>query len=264
MAVCPPGGIELDDGGVQLPNRVQKWLHGCWESAWDQYSRVADDYKPVHQTLILNGDLTDGIHHHSPQLAPLAGQHFRAAHELLKERPLRLGFDAVHVIRGTESHVGRAGELEEGLARTLKAEGHPVVEDPDTGQATSYWRRIDVDGVLLDVRHHGRMGQRAHTRGPYQRWYAQDIALEHMLDGERAPDLAIRSHLHKYGDSGTDRRWPTRLVSLPCWQMMTSFAHRISAESLSDIGLVVFVVRDGRLLEPHPVLFQPSRPTVVK
>lgn len=263
-AVCPAGGFELDDGGIQLPNLVQKWLHSCWTSGWDQYGRLLDLYKPDRQDLVLNGDLVDGIHHNSPQVAPLVGQHFRAAHELLKEGPLRFGTQRIHIIRGTESHVGRVGELEEGLARTLRQEGHGVIEDPDTGQASSFWRRIEVDGVLMDLRHHGRMGQRAHTRGPYQRWYAQDIALEHMLDGERAPDLAIRSHLHKYGDSGKDHRWPTRLVSLPCWQSMTSYAHRITAESLSDIGLVVFVIRDGALLEPHPILFKTDRPTVVR
>lgn len=264
-AVLPPEGIELDDGGRQMPNKVQSWLHDRWTEAWDAYEALLHEYRPQAQTLILNGDLVDGIHHHSPQVAPLVGQHFRAAYSLLERGPLRFQPDHVHVIRGTESHVGRAGEIEEGIARALRAEhGIPIVDDPDTGQASSYWRRIEIDGVRLDVRHHGRMGQRAHTRGPYQRWYAQDIALEHMLDGEQPPDLAIRSHLHKYGDSGRDHRWPTRLISLPCWQMMTSYAHRITAESLSDIGLVVLVIRDGKLLDPHPLLYPVDRPSIVR
>jgi len=265
VAVVPPEGIELDDGGTLLPNKIQRWLYECWAECWgERFRRIYEQTKPDRFTLILNGDLTDGVHHHSPQLAPLAGQHFRAAHELLKSGPLQYKPDYVHLIRGTEAHVGRAGELEEGIARTLKAEGVPMVEDPDTGQVSSYWRRIDVDGVKIDVRHHGRMGQRAHTRGPYERWYAQDIELEHRLDGETPPDLALRSHLHKYGDSGRAHRWTTRLVSLPCWQMMTSYAHRITAESLSDIGAVVFVVKDGHLGEPEPILFRASRPTEVR
>ena len=264
-ALCPPEGFELDDGGVQLPNKLQRWLWERWEAAWAEYGRVVDDLRPDSQTLILNGDLVDGIHHQSPQVAPLVGQHFRAAHELLKRGPLAYKPDAVHVVRGTESHVGRAGELEEGLARALqKQEGVPIVEDPDTGQATSYWRRLEIDGVRLDLRHHGRMGQRAHTRGPYSRWYAQDIELEHYLDGEPAPHLALRSHLHKYMDSGLSHRWTTRVVSLPCWQMMTAYAHRITAESLSDIGIVLFTIKDGRLGEPNPILFPPDRPTVLR
>lgn len=264
-AVCPPDGIELDDGGRMMPNKVQRWLYACWEECWRvRFRALYEQHRPERFTLILNGDLTDGIHHHSPQTAPLAGQHFRAAHRLLELGPLQYKPDYVHLIRGTEAHVGRAGELEEGIARTLKAEGVPMVEDPDTGQVSSYWRRIDVEGVKIDVRHHGRMGQRAHTRGPYERWYAQDIELEHRLDGIEPPGLALRSHLHRYGDSGKSHRWTTRLVALPCWQMMTSYAHRITAESLSDVGAVVFVVKDGRLLEPEPILFKPERPSEVK
>jgi hypothetical protein len=264
-AVCPPEGIELDDGGWQTPNKVQRWLSDRWLECWDtRFPALLDRYQPDGLSLVLNGDLTEGIHHQTPQASPLAGQHFRAAHKLLETGPLKYKPDYVHLVRGTEAHVGRSGELEEGLARTLKAEGVNVVEDPDTGQASSYWRRIEIEGVRLDVRHHGRMGQRAHTRGPYERWYAQDIELEHYLDGEDPPHLAIRSHLHKYADSGRSHRWTTRVVSLPCWQAMTSFAHRITAESLSDVGAVVFPIRDGALLEPEPILFPMDRPTLVR
>lgn len=265
VAVCPPEGIELDDGGVMMPNKVQRHLYACWEECWSRRFRsVYERWKPARFTLILNGDLVEGIHHHSSQGAPLVGQHFRAAHALLESGPLRYKPDYVHLVRGTEAHVGRAAELEEGLARTLRAEGVEMVEDPDTAQVSSYWRRIEIDGVRLDVRHHGRMGQRAHTRGPYDRWYAQDIELEHYLDGEDPPHLAIRSHLHRYADSGKSHRWTTRLVQLPCWQAMTSYAHRITAESLSDVGIVVFVIEDGRLHEPEPILFPLDRPTIVR
>ena len=263
-AVSPPEGIELDDGGRQMPSKLQRWLYDNWMDAWERYGRVLDDYRPDAQTLVLNGDLVDGIHHKSPQVAPLAGQHFRTALTLLERGPLRFQPDHIHVVRGTESHVGRAGELEEGIARTLRAEGLPTVEDPATGQVSSYWRRLRIDGVRFDIRHHGRMGQRAHTRGPYSRLYAQDIELEHRLDGEEPPHIALRSHLHKYMDSGRSHRWTTRVVSLPCWQMTTAYGHRIAAESLTDIGMVVFIIRDGVLLEPQPFLYPPSRPEIVE
>ena len=266
--MCPAEGFELDDGGFQTPNPVQKHLFRQWQACWDEhYPRLLDLYKPDTQSLVLNGDLTEGHAANrpgNPEALPLVGQHFRAAHELLKSGPLKHGPDFVHLVRGTEAHVGKAGELEEGLARTLKAEGVAMVRDPDTNQVSSYWRRIDIDGVHIDARHHGRMGQRAHTRGPYSRLYAQDIELEYRLDNQQPPDLALRSHLHKFMDSGKAHRWTTRVVSLPCFQAMTSFAHRIASESLSDIGAVVFVIRDGELLEPHPILFPYDRPTIVR
>ena len=263
-AICPPEGIELDDGGFMTPNKIQTWLYECWRDCWDvQFRALYELHRPARLTFVANGDLIEGHHHNSPQASPLVGQHFRAAHKLLETGPLVYKPDYIHFIRGTEAHVGRVGELEEGLARTLKAEGHNVVEDPDTGQASSFWRRIVADGVRLDVRHHGRAGFRAHTRGSLERYYSQDIELEHYLDGVEPPHLAIRSHNHRYMDSGKSHKWTTRLVGLPCWQAMTSYAHRITAESLSDVGIVCFIVKDGRLLEPEPVLYKFDRPTEV-
>jgi hypothetical protein len=264
VAPCPPEGIELDDGGVQMPNKLQRWLYDNWLDAWNQYGRLRDEYKPETQTLVLNGDLVDGVHHKSPQLAPLVGQHFRAALTLLERGPLRFGMDAVHMVRGTESHSGRAGEIEEGIARTLRAEGVTTAEDPDTGQVSSYWRRFEVEGVRFDCRHHGRFGQRTHTKDAYLRHYAHDIWEAHVRSGERPPDICLRSHRHQYGDSGRIHDLPTRVLALPAWQALTSYCHRITIEDLGKHGIVVVPVRDGQYLEPHAILYEPARPTVVR
>lgn len=268
VAVCPPEGIELDDGGMMTPNKIQRWLFANWENCWgERYAKLLDRYKPDTQTLVLNGDLTEGHAPNrpgNPQAAPLVGQHLRAAIKLLELGPLRHGLTAVHVVRGTEAHVGRAAELEEGLSRVMKAEGVNVVEDPDTGQVTSYWRRFDIEGVRFDCRHHGRFGQRMHTKDSYMRLYAHDIWEAHVRSGERPPDLCFRSHYHNHGDSGRIEDLPTRVIALPAWQCLTSFGHRIAIEDLGKHGAVVVVVRDGELLEPHNLLYQPSRPSVIR
>lgn len=267
VALAPPDPIELDDGGHYTPSKIQRWLWSLWEEAWGEfYGRMLDTYQPDTQTLVINGDAVDGDHHRTPQIvSPLEGIHLRIAHECLRRGPLQHGFDAVHVIRGTESHVGRSGALEEGLARALeKQHGVPIVHDPDTGTRTSYWRRLDIDGVRIDLRHHGRMGQRSHTKDSYIRWYAQDIWLAHLRDGDEPPDLAIRSHNHQYADSGRLHKMPVRVVALPAWQLLTAWTHKITVEELGEIGIVCFVIRDGRLLEPEPCLFTPDRPTVVR
>ena len=263
VAVCPPEGIELDDGGMMTPNKIQQWLYGNWRSAWDQYGRLLDEYRPDTQALVLNGDLTDGVHHQSPQVAPLVGQHFRAALRLLELGPLQYGAMDIHMVRGTEVHVGRAGELEEGIARTLKASGSRLIEDPDTGQVSSYWRRFYVDGQLFDCRHHGRFGQRTHTKDSYMRLYAHDVWEAHVRAGDRPPDIAFRSHNHNWGDSGRVVDMPTRVIALPAWQMLTAYGHRRAYEDLGKHGICAVIVRDGRVLEPFPILFEPKRPTVV-
>jgi hypothetical protein len=107
------------------------------------------------------------------------------------------------------------------------------------------------------------MGQRTHTKDAYLRLYAHDIWAAHARANEPPPNLCIRGHFHQYGDSGRIHDLPTRVVAMPCWQMLTAYGHRIAIEDLGHIGIVVFIVRDGRLLEPEPCLFTAQRPTTM-
>ena len=34
VGLCPPEGLELDDGGMYEPNKSQRWLWDNWEKAW--------------------------------------------------------------------------------------------------------------------------------------------------------------------------------------------------------------------------------------
>lgn len=264
VAICPPDGIELDDGGWYTPSQAQVWI---WEHFTFAVAAALEIAKAndATVTLAVNGDAVDGFHHpksNAQYISPLESHHVRLAHRVLTHAFTELRPRAVHMTRGTGAHVGKAGTLEEGLARVLRTDGWPMVEDPDNGQVTSHARRYMVDGLLIDQRHHGRQGQRAHTRGPYLRWYAQDIEMECRLDNERPPDLALRSHYHVYGDSGRDHRWSTRVIALPCLQLATEFTHRIAAERLADTGILAIMIRDGKETL-YPMIAKPARPTVV-
>lgn len=276
VGLCPPEGLELDDGGIYNPSEAQEWLWQCWESAWKQAKSVIGRDK---FTLVVNGDMIDGDHHRTAQIAsPLTGIHARCAIESMRV-PLDLKPSAIHVVRGTPAHVGRSGEVEEGLARALKNQLYPVIKDPDTGTFSSYRRRIDVEGVRFDIAHHGRMGQRAHTRGSYSRLYSFDIWAEQALDlvkelrgasdlrevfeRKKPADIAVRSHNHKFQDSGYDHRGITRVLSIPAFQLATEYVHRIAAEALADIGIVLFICNKGEV-EVQPILFSPGRATVIE
>jgi len=262
VGLCPPEGIELDDGGLYEPNKSQRWLWDNWEQAWAEIKSIKRKNKKAKLHLIFNGDLIDGDHHRTAQIAsPLTGIHVTCALESLRV-PLALKPDSIHILRGTPAHVGRSGGAEEGIARTLRDQGWPVKEDPDTGMASSYWRTIKFDDLLFDVKHHGRMGRRAHTKGPYIRWFAQDIFFNYVMDHETPPDVAIRSHYHQFADSGRIHKVPTRVVALPAWQLATEYVHRV-AESLADIGLVWFEI-DGEDYEMKTALYKPVRPTTVE
>ena len=71
------------------------------------------------------------------------------------------------------------------------------------------------------------------------------------------PHVALRGHMHRWADSGTAQ--PVRAIGVPAWQLATSFVHRISQSTLSDIGgLTILCTPDGeyevtkRLYTPEP------------
>lgn len=273
VGLIHPDGLHLDDGGSYTPSRAQKWLWGCWENGWRGVESVMErEAKLGNGTpwlgMISNGDATDGDHHRTPQIfTNLEGYHIKAATEAMRV-PLKLKPEKLWVINGTEAHVGRSGGLEEGFAVALDREGAPVVrfEDGEHKRWSHRELRAEFNGKFFDFRHHGRMGQRAHTRGSYARLYAHDIWAEYEMRGDRAPDVAVRSHNHTFEDSGPAHptRPTTRVVSLPCFQLATSYIYRIAAEGLCDVGLCVFVVRpDGETLV-HPFVTAPERGPIWK
>lgn len=42
------------------------------------------------------------------------------------------------------------------------------------------------------------------------------------------------------------------------------WGHRVAIEDVGKCGFCTFIVDDGRLLEPEPILFQPDRPEVLE
>ena len=276
IGLCPDTGIELDDGGWYAASDAQKWLWSEWKQHW-QTVKALSRKKTLH--LVLNGDMIDGDHHRTPQIAsPLTGIHIRTAMESLAV-PLALKPKQVHVVRGTPSHVGRSAESEEGIARALHGQGWPVEQDPDTGMYSSYRRRLDIGSVRLDIAHHGRMGQRANTRRSYSSLYAFDVWAENALDmwqemkrgnlqkawdEKRPPDIGIRSHNHQYMDSGYDHRGVTRMIACPAFQLATEWVHRIAAENMASIGILVLVIEDDGSVEVKPLLSNVSRTTPIQ
>jgi hypothetical protein len=264
VAICGPDGMTKDTGQTVMPSPLQRQLWTWFEEVTSEAAELVADVRPSKVILAINGDVTDGDHHGTSQIiSPLESMHVRVAHRVLTYLMDKVPPDAVHMTRGTPAHVGKAGTLEEGLARVLLDKGYPMVEDPDTTMVTSYHRRYMLGGLLVDQRHHGRMGQRAHTRDSYLVYYAQDIELEHRLDGVRPPDLALRAHNHVYGDSGRPHRKITRVIAGPCWQATTEWGHRGAFETLPSIGIYAIVVDRG-VDTVHTMLRQPLRPSIAE
>lgn len=259
VAICPPEGVQLDDGGQYLPSRPQLWLWQCWLDFWGWTESRMGAFKPDERWLLLNGDLVEGDHHNTGQVVGRHGLYdARIARQCL-DVPLALGFDRIFVVRGTPSHVGQQGKVEEGIAKALKEEGFPV--QPDPSGTHSWWHlRADAGRFRIDALHHGRTGYRRWTRPNATALLAADILMEHVdcapeMEPERPPDLCIRSHVHKYADSADQHR--VRVVQTPAWQLHTEYGHKKVPESFADIGGVL--VEMDETIEVRRKLFRPDR-----
>lgn len=239
-----PERIALDDGGEYLAAKHQRWLFQCWTDYWKQ---VEEARRESDATLyvIFGGDLVEGFHHGSIEVAS-GNPNAQAA--ILNECvsiPLALKPDAIVIVRGTPAHVGQSGSAEERIADGLRRDKRPIISCPDTNTASWNHFRAEIHGHLIDVAHEGRTGQREHTRQNAANLHAHDIYLSHCKRGDRAPDLCIRHHHHRFNDSYD--ACPTRVVTNGAWQLKTGWAHQKFADTMSDIGGLVVTVEPGRL-----------------
>jgi hypothetical protein len=229
-----------------------------WAAFWADVAAERKRHKALLYN-VYNGDATDGGAHHGttqtisndPEVQAYVTEHVFAVPKAL--RP-----DKSYMARGTAVHVGGdSAPAETALAKWLHCE-----RDPETDAWASWHLRLLVNGLLIDVQHHGRAGQRPWTRQNALNALAMQIFMEHTLRKERAPDIAVRSHQHQFGDSyGAS---PTRLIQLPAWQLATAFVHRVAPENcdLADIGGVIVPVMPDGSYEVIPKLYRPALPKV--
>jgi hypothetical protein len=252
-----PDVIPLDDGGEYHPSKVQRWLYQCWEQYWE---RVAAARKALDAELyaVFNGDLVEGAHHKTTQVVTENPNAQAAIVNACMAVPLALKPDRIVIVRGTEAHVGQSGSAEERIADGLRKDKRPIVSDPETKTASWWHWRAELNGVRLDVTHHGRTGFREHTRAGAASLYAHDIFLAHAKDGEPHPHLCLRGHHHRFNDSYDAA--PTRVVTSGCWQFGTAYVKKVAPDTLPGIGGLIVTIRDESY-DLDKVQFKPTRPT---
>lgn len=240
VALCPPNGIALEDGGRYQPNRAQQWIWDKWLEFWSIVKRERKR-RPV--VAIMNGEFIDGKHHDSTQLVS-ASPEVMASAVFDVMVPVMTAISKLYVTRGTEAHSGHGAASDFAIARELGA-----VRDPDSGMCAAYHWRIDVSGVTFDAAHHVGGGSRMTTRGNGIRAEMVD-----MLACGDAPDVMIRSHIHNYADTGRNF-WPRQAFVTPAWQLKTAFAHRVTRLRMQTVGGVFIEIEDGKALPIRPILY---------
>lgn len=258
-ALCPDK-VSLDDGGEYHASKAQRWLFQCWKDFWKEVERKRAKEKGAKLYQVFNGDIVDGAHHKTTQILSENPNAQAAVVNAAMSVPLSLKPDKIIVVRGTEAHVGQSASAEERIADGLFRDKRPIVRDPDTDSASWWHFRAELNGHLIDITHHGRTGQREHTRMSAASLHAHDIFLSHAKRGERHPDLAIRAHYHRFNDSHD--ACPTRVITSGAFQLKTGFVHKVAADSIADVGGFIITLRDGKPIEVDRVQFHAERGAV--
>jgi hypothetical protein len=138
-------------------------------------------------------------------------------------------------ILGTAAHAGTDHAVESDIYKGLGAD---YIEQQMT---------IDIDGVRVDLAHHGRAGFRPWSSSAAN--LASEIMLDYAQSGLPLPNYIFRGHLHVMDDSGSKFE-NTRLIQCPSWQLRTTYANRVAGNTRrSDIGAVL--LNDGKLDLSH-------------
>lgn len=240
LALCPPDGIPLDDGGSYMPSPFQKKLWQYWRIFWDEF--VPDAVRGEPFGIVINGDATEGVHHRSTtQISQNIEDQREIAYQLLS--PLVTLCDGnFWMVRGTEAHVGASGEFEENLAKRLNT--IPNAE----GQHARYELWKHVGPKLVHLLHHvGSTGSQAYEATAVHKELVESFA-ESARWGRRPPDVIVRSHRHRHIETtiatgnGQNTSRATAVVT-PAWQGKTPFSWKIPGARLSTPQFGGIVIR---------------------
>ncbi len=258
LGLCPPEGVQLDDGGQYLPSKLQLKLWGWWEEFWGEWVPRVTHREPF--SVIVNGDCLDGVHHNSTTQVShnLADQAEIASTILAPIAELCEG--RLYMLRGTEAHSGKSGAEEERLAKKLKAIPN------EYGQHARHEMWAEVGNCLVHVLHHiGTTGSAAYESSGPQKELINAFA-EAGQWGDRCPNVVVRSHRHRHIEVRVRMKTGYGYAFVtPGWQLKTPFAYRIAGarQSQPQIGGSLIRQGDEDWYTRHKV-WRLDRPRVVK
>lgn len=258
LALCPPVGASLDDGGTYQPSALQQKLYQIWTEFWE-WVPVASKKEPF--AIVINGDVIDGVHHHSTtQISHNLADQSEIAYTLLA--PLVEKCEGrFYMTRGTDAHVGQSGVEEERLAKRLGARKN------ESGQYARYelWMNIGGPKHLVHFAHHiGVTGSMNYETSAVMKELGEMYA-DSARWGNQIPDVIVRSHRHRH----VEVRTPTRngygiAFVTAAWQGRTPFSYRIPGGrvALPQFGGSLIRYNDRELFTEHFTRSIERAPTV--
>lgn len=226
--------VDLGDDNYYKPNKMQEALYIAWIDAWRQVKQKAKG-RPI--VVGIGGEIIDiDAKNRSNQFVtkdPSQAQEY--AIELLE--PVIDMASSVIVLRGTEAHVGMNGAQDEAMAKLIdKMKKGVIRKNKITGEYSWHYYRGFIGGRKFDLAHHVNMGGMPRTERNAANHLAADLMMNYSRWNEPLPDFAFRGHVHRVADSSFN--YPVRGLIGACWQVATSFVHRIGQGATKpEIGL---------------------------
>jgi len=161
--------------------------------------------------------------------------------------PLAKVSDYIFIDRGTESHVGGNGRLEEWLARDLTNAVH-------CSEEVASWWVVDarIGGLKIMATHHPPTSSGV----PWGLDPAVARAANHVFNRyadadllREKPDICVWAHAHTRGAQGMGQG-NTWAIFLPPWQLTTGYGHRLGRGfGPRKVGGLWMLVKDGKVLD---------------
>jgi len=246
-----PGQWQKSDGGFHNLNETQKIIWRQVEEATELIKRL----RKKKRLIVANvGDAIDGNHHDTTEIITTNVEEQERIHIDFMDWFLQeLKFNAkrgdqLYYISGSPPHVRPGAQSEERIARDLDAipmlKGTP---EHDYKDGRYVWPRIrlDVNGVLLDIAHHGASASRRKwTRENTIRSLIKSIYFEYLDAKERIPRYWIRADRHVYIPPESYMGYQAQIegVILPALQSKTEFGQKVAAHELSTLGMFIIEI----------------------
>jgi len=206
------------ESGDHHASKLQRALYSAWKDYWSLISK----YKSRLDATVIApamGDLGDlNRHSQSSLITSIKSEVQSALLDVL--RPAERVVDHWVILRGTESHSGAAGELEEWLAHDLDN----AIPFSKHVKSWYVWK-AQIEGVRLHCAHHLPSGTKlVGNRGEAVARSCRYLADEYIAAGEKRPDLAFWGHRHWFAP-GWNKNIQGYCVS--SWGSLNSFGRKI-------------------------------------
>lgn len=240
-----PAEVVFEDGQRigHGSNEWQKWLWAQW---LQMQQWVEDVISNDVFSLLLNGDLIEGIHHGSDEVvAAKILEHCKIAKTAL--HPIVNAASKVYSTRGTECHTR---DLETYLMKDLgRGKAHDFIQ-------------LDLNGVLVDARHHMPVTSRLHLEASGLAVVAANNRSNALRAGHKPARIFLRGHRHVPGFFSDGEVF---VGVTGAWQGLTRHGKKVVSDSIPRPSCLILDARNtpvGALPAVHHRVFNPPQKLV--